>query len=119
MKHTLIIAEAGVNHNGSLDLAKQLVDKAAEAGAEVLVVEKLGLMGGSTLMSGGMIHAWGTDEQAEYTGTTDDNADLMFNYYKGCGGTYIDDEVCYDMCEGSHDDFRWCNPCFQGDAQCS
>ena len=34
MNHTLIIAEAGVNHNGSLDLAKQLVDKAAEAGVD-------------------------------------------------------------------------------------
>ena len=31
-KHVLIIAEAGVNHNGSLDLAKQLIDKAVEAG---------------------------------------------------------------------------------------
>ncbi|MBF4695134.1 N-acetylneuraminate synthase [Fusibacter ferrireducens] len=29
-----IIAEAGVNHNGSLDLAKKLVDKAKEAGAD-------------------------------------------------------------------------------------
>ena len=34
MKHTLIIAEAGVNHNGSLDLAKKLVDKAADAGVD-------------------------------------------------------------------------------------
>lgn len=31
---TLIIAEAGVNHNGSVELAKQLVDVAAEAGAD-------------------------------------------------------------------------------------
>lgn len=31
---TLIIAEAGVNHNGSLDLAMQLVDVAANAGAD-------------------------------------------------------------------------------------
>lgn len=30
----LVIAEAGVNHNGSLDLAKQLIDVAAEAGAD-------------------------------------------------------------------------------------
>ena len=36
MKHTLIIAEAGVNHNGSLDLAKQLVDKAVDAGADYI-----------------------------------------------------------------------------------
>lgn len=35
-KHTIIIAEAGVNHNGSLDLAKQLVDKAVEAGVDYI-----------------------------------------------------------------------------------
>jgi len=34
MKQTLIIAEAGVNHNGDLELAKRLVDVAAEAGAD-------------------------------------------------------------------------------------
>ena len=31
---TLIIAEAGVNHNGDLDMARQLIDVAAEAGAD-------------------------------------------------------------------------------------
>ncbi len=31
MGKTIIIAEAGVNHNGSMDLAKQLIDKAVEA----------------------------------------------------------------------------------------
>ncbi len=34
--HTIIIAEAGVNHNGSLELARQLVDNAAEAGADYI-----------------------------------------------------------------------------------
>ncbi len=34
--HTLIIAEAGVNHNGSLDIAKQLVDAAVEAGVDII-----------------------------------------------------------------------------------
>lgn len=33
---TFIIAEAGVNHNGSLDLALQLIDAAAEAGADAV-----------------------------------------------------------------------------------
>lgn len=33
---TLIIAEAGVNHNGSVDLALQLVDAGADAGADVV-----------------------------------------------------------------------------------
>lgn len=32
--HTIIIAEAGVNHNGSLETAIQLVHKAAEAGVD-------------------------------------------------------------------------------------
>jgi N,N'-diacetyllegionaminate synthase len=35
-KRTLIIAEAGVNHNGDLMLAKQLIDAAAEAGADLV-----------------------------------------------------------------------------------
>jgi N,N'-diacetyllegionaminate synthase len=33
---TLIIAEAGVNHNGDLRLAKQLIDAAADAGADLV-----------------------------------------------------------------------------------
>lgn len=36
MKKVFIIAEAGVNHNGSLDLAKKLVDKALEAGVDCI-----------------------------------------------------------------------------------
>ena len=35
-KHILIIAEAGVNHNGSFELAKKLVDAGAEAGVDVV-----------------------------------------------------------------------------------
>lgn len=34
MSRTLIIAEAGVNHNGSLEIAERLIDVAAEAGAD-------------------------------------------------------------------------------------
>jgi N,N'-diacetyllegionaminate synthase len=33
---TLIIAEAGVNHNGDMNLAKQLIDVAATAGADIV-----------------------------------------------------------------------------------
>jgi len=35
-KHTFIIAEAGVNHNGSIELAKELIDAAHEAGADAV-----------------------------------------------------------------------------------
>lgn len=36
MNHTLVIAEAGVNHNGDLQLAFQLVEAAAQTGADVV-----------------------------------------------------------------------------------
>ena len=35
-KKTFIIAEAGVNHNGSLELAKKMIDAAVEAGADAV-----------------------------------------------------------------------------------
>ena len=36
MRKTLIIAEAGVNHNGSLKMAEELANEAKEAGADIV-----------------------------------------------------------------------------------
>ncbi|SCY04991.1 N-acetylneuraminate synthase [Lachnospiraceae bacterium XBB2008] len=36
MKHVFIIAEAGVNHNGNPELAKKLIEAAADAGADAV-----------------------------------------------------------------------------------
>ena len=36
MAKTIIIAEAGVNHNGSLDLAFELIDQAVAVGADIV-----------------------------------------------------------------------------------
>ena len=36
MTSTLVIAEAGVNHNGDINLAKELIDAAANAGADLV-----------------------------------------------------------------------------------
>ena len=36
MKKVFIIAEAGVNHNGSIELAKKLIDVAVDAGADAV-----------------------------------------------------------------------------------
>ena len=35
-----VIAEVGINHNGSLDIAKQLIDAAAEAGCDAVKFQK-------------------------------------------------------------------------------
>ena len=36
MDRAIIIAEAGVNHNGNINIAKQLIDKAKEAGVDYI-----------------------------------------------------------------------------------
>ena len=36
MRKTLIIAEVGVNHNGDIELAKQLIEEASNAGADIV-----------------------------------------------------------------------------------
>ena len=40
MKKTYIIAEIGINHNGSLDTAKKLIDVAAVAGCDAVKFQK-------------------------------------------------------------------------------
>jgi N-acetylneuraminate synthase len=40
MSKTFVIAEIGINHNGSLDLAKQLIDGAVEAGCNMVKFQK-------------------------------------------------------------------------------
>jgi N-acetylneuraminate synthase len=40
MKNTYIIAEIGINHNGSIDVAKKLIDIAAVAGCDAVKFQK-------------------------------------------------------------------------------
>lgn len=40
MPHTFVIAEAGINHNGNLDIAKQLIQGAKEVGADAIKFQK-------------------------------------------------------------------------------
>ena len=39
-EHTFVIAEIGVNHNGSMEIAKQLIDVAADAGCDAVKFQK-------------------------------------------------------------------------------
>ena len=40
-KPTFIIAEAGINHNGNIELAKQMVDEAAKCGVDAIKIQTL------------------------------------------------------------------------------
>ncbi len=80
---TLIIAEAGVNHNGDMALAKQLIDVAAEAGAGAV---KFQTFRAEQVVSR---HA----PKAEYQAHTTDQAESQFEMIRKLELTETDHEV--------------------------
>ncbi|NVK31269.1 MAG: N-acetylneuraminate synthase [Gammaproteobacteria bacterium] len=71
MKKTLIIAEAGVNHNGDEKLAFELVDAACAAGADIVKFQ--------TFKAGRLVskHAKQADYQAVNTGVVESQYDML------------------------------------------
>ncbi len=69
---TFIIAEAGVNHNGSFELAKQLVDKAVWAGADCI---KFQTFNSKNLVSKNA-------QKAEYQKKTTDSSETQLDMLK-------------------------------------
>jgi N,N'-diacetyllegionaminate synthase len=67
----LIIAEAGINHNGSLDMARQIIEAAAEAGADIVKFQTY---------TADAIVAQGTDKakyQKETTGDSESQYEML------------------------------------------
>lgn len=90
MNHTLIIAEAGVNHNGSLELAKQLVDAAAVAGVDFV---KFQTFNTDRLVTKS---AKQTDYQKKNIG---DGSDSQYQMLKKLELSHSDHEFLIDYCQ--------------------
>lgn len=71
MKKVFIIAEAGVNHNGSIKLAKKLIDVASESGADAV---KFQTFKAEKLVSK---HAQKADYQKQTTNKTESQFDMI------------------------------------------
>ena len=89
MKKTLIIAEAGVNHNGDINLAKKLIDVAANAGADYVKFQ--------TFKAENLVQkkAKKADYQVKNTG----NNDSQFEMLKKIELTYENHTVLIDYCK--------------------
>ncbi len=86
---TLIIAEAGVNHNGRFELAKELVDKAAEAGADIVKFQ--------TCKAENVISRYA--DKAEYQKKTTGEADTQLDMVRKLMLTYEQYGQLKDYCE--------------------
>ena len=65
-----IIAEVGINHNGDVDIAKQLIDVAVDAGADAVKFQKraIDLVYDKTMLDGPRESPWGSTQRAQKEG---------------------------------------------------
>ncbi len=65
-----IIAEIGINHNGTVDIAKQLIDVAKDAGGDAVKFQKrtIDLVYTKEMLDSPRESPWGTTQRAQKEG---------------------------------------------------
>jgi N-acetylneuraminate synthase len=89
--HCYVIAEIGINHNGDLDLAKQLIDMAVAAGCDAVKFQKrtIDLVYPSEVLDAPRESPWGTTQRDQKEGLEFGRAEFdEINRY--CAGRGID-----------------------------
>ena len=89
MKKVFIIAEAGVNHNGDINLAKQLIEKAELAGADAVKFQ--------TFKAEKLVCK--NAKKAEYQNQTTDKNESQFEMLKKLELTEIMHDILISHCE--------------------
>lgn len=95
VKHTYIIAEIGCNHNGSLDIAVELIDKAVEAGVDCVKFQ--------TFKANALISRYA--EKAEYQKKTTDALESQLDMTKKLEMPYENHQFLIDYCKNKRVDF--------------
>ena len=69
-KYIYVIAEIGINHNGSIDLAKELIDKAVEAGCDAVKFQKrtIDIVYSEEELNKARESPWGTTQRQQKNG---------------------------------------------------
>jgi len=91
MKRTLIIAEAGVNHNGSTEIAKQLIDAAYESGADIVKFQ--------TFKAEKLVSKAAKKAVYQIENMKEDTADSQFDMLKKLELTVQDHHILKSYCE--------------------
>lgn len=94
---TLIIAEAGVNHNGSIELAKELIDVAANAGADIVKFQ--------SFKADKLVTKEAKKAAYQQQNMPDDIQDTQYEMLKKLELSSKDHEVLIDYCENRGIDF--------------
>src|SRR5258705_4846666 len=79
--------------------------EAADAGADVVILERFG-GGGASAVSGGVVYAGGGTQQQLDAGV-DDSADAMYDYLRLEAGDVVSEATLRRFCESSREMITW------------